>query len=271
MSEGSHSVVIPGKTRKITDLSNARILVTNDDGIQAPGLKVLEAIAKSLSDDVWVVAPEIEQSAMSHALTLRRPLQIKACGEKRFAIDGTPTDCVVLSSGILMKDHLPDLVLSGVNWGSNMGDDVTYSGTVAAAMEATLLGIPAIAFSLSVLEGQDPLWKTAETHASSIVQRLVGHGWPEQCLFNVNFPALPPENVLGIRAVKMGHFQGAINVESTQDPKQRPYYWIGDFEQKAAMEEGTDIAVLEEGFISVTPIKMNLTDLAELKRLNHIF
>src|SRR5580700_4119051 len=146
------------------ELGKCRILVSNDDGIDAPGIKVLEKIAHSLSDDVWVVAPELEQSGASHSLTTRRPLRLIERDERRFAVDGTPTDCILLAVKRVLRDRLPDLVLSGVNAGSNVGEDLTYSGTVAAAMEATLLGIPAIALSQDFRDGEEPPWQTGEAY-----------------------------------------------------------------------------------------------------------
>src|SRR5713226_3018172 len=145
------------------DLAAARILVTNDDGINAPGLKVMERIARQLSRDVWVVAPEVEQSGAGHSLTLRRPLQVRGVSPRRFAVDGTPTDCVLLAVNRLIEGRRPDLVLSGVNRGSNLGEDVTYSGTIAAAMEATFLGIPSIALS-QMRDGQTIAWHVALKH-----------------------------------------------------------------------------------------------------------
>src|SRR5262245_56841700 len=153
------------------NLSRARILVTNDDGINAPGLKVLERAAKSLSKDVWVVSTDVEQSGSAHSLTLRRPLQVRKLSARRFAIDGTPTDCVLVAVNKLISGRRPDLVLSGVNRGVNLGEDVTYSGTIAAAMEATLLGIPAIAMS-QLRDGLNVHWQTATDHAPKVISKL---------------------------------------------------------------------------------------------------
>src|SRR4029077_12779281 len=157
-------------------LKSARILVTNDDGINAPGLKVLEKIARQLSRDVFVVAPEVEQSGAGHSLTLRRPLQVRRVSARRFAIDGTPTDCVLLAVNQLIEGKRPDLVLSGVNRGSNLGEDVTYSGTIAAAMEATLLGIPSVAMS-QMRDGQKLAWHVAAKHGAHVVRRLMSVPW----------------------------------------------------------------------------------------------
>src|SRR5229473_1076171 len=159
------------------DLASCRILISNDDGIASPGLKVLEAIARDLSDEVWVVAPEQEQSGASHSLTTRRPLRMREVARRRYAVDGTPTDCVLIAVKRLLRDRLPDLVLSGINAGSNLGEDLTYSGTVAAAMEATLLGIPAMALSQDYRNGQDIPWQTSEAFAPEVIRRLLRLPW----------------------------------------------------------------------------------------------
>src|SRR3954467_2287997 len=168
-----------------------RILISNDDGIDAPGIQLLEKVARELSNDVWVVAPEMEQSGASHSLTTRRPLRLNEVGERRFAVDGTPTDCVLLALKKLLRDRPPDLVLSGINGGSNVGEDLTYSGTVAAAIEATLLGIPAIALSQDFREGHPIPWDTGEAFAPDMIRRLLKTPWPASTLFNINFPAVP--------------------------------------------------------------------------------
>ncbi|HSR71144.1 MAG TPA: 5'/3'-nucleotidase SurE, partial [Kiloniellales bacterium] len=159
-------------------LDTARVLVTNDDGIHAPGLEVLERIARSLSRDVWVVAPETEQSATSHALTLRRPLRLRERAAQRYSVDGTPTDCVLVAHQHLLRDHPPDIVLSGINHGANLGEDVHYSGTVAAALEAALLGSRAVAFSQMRSGGEIAGWETAERFAPVILERLAKLDWP---------------------------------------------------------------------------------------------
>src|SRR5713226_7750389 len=173
------------------DLARCRILISNDDGIDSPGLRVLERIARDLAEDVWVVAPELEQSGASHSLTTRRPLRLKEVGWQRYSVDGTPTDCVLLAVKRLLRDHPPDLVLSGINGGSNVGEDLTYSGTVAAAMEATLLGIPAIALSQEYRDDTDILWPTSEAFAPEVIRRLLRQPWPDSTLYNINFPAVP--------------------------------------------------------------------------------
>jgi 5'-nucleotidase len=253
--------------KAIADLSRARILVSNDDGINAPGLKVLERVARSLSSDVWVVAPELEQSGASHSLTLRRPLQVRRLSNRRFAVDGTPTDCVLLAAAHIVRGRRPDLVLSGVNRGVNLGEDVTYSGTVAAAMEATLLGIPAIALSQG-RNGQNPVrWSTAESHAPEVIRRLAAIDWTNGVLMNVNFPNLAPEAVSGMRLVGQGRRISGIEVVEAKDPGGRPYLWIGDYGSDSSENPNTDLGAVADGAISVTPLHLDLTHQAMLRKL----
>ena len=185
-----------------------RILVTNDDGIHSPGLTVTENIAKALCDDVWVVAPETEQSGASHSLTLSTPLRLRQIDERRYAVSGTPTDCVMMACLHILKDRKqPDLILSGVNWGSNLADDVTYSGTVSAAMEGAMAGIPAIALSQAYAKegmGDTVPFAAAEAWAEQALRPIVEGGMPPRTLVNVNFPALPPDAVKGIRVAPQG-------------------------------------------------------------------
>ena len=239
------------------ELAKARILVTNDDGIGSPGIKLLEEIARDLSPDVWVVAPEQEQSAASHSLTTRRPLRMSELAERRYAVDGTPTDCVMLAIKHLLREHRPDLVLSGVNGGGNVGEDLTYSGTVAAAMEATLLDIPAIALSQHFIDGEAIPWHTAARFAPEVIRRLTRLPWPEHTLMNINFPAAAPEDVRGIAVTSQGKRAIASNLSERLDPRGRPYYWIGPVREDGFAEPGTDLAAINEKRVSVTPIYLN--------------
>jgi 5'-nucleotidase len=266
MAKSSSKPAAKSRTRSGIDLSKARILVTNDDGINAPGLTVLLKAASSLSDDVWVVAPEIEQSGAGHSLTLRRPLQVRKISERRFAIDGTPTDCVLLAVNRLIDGKKPDLVLSGVNRGANLGEDVTYSGTIAAAMEATLLEIPAIAFS-QLRVGQNVPWSVAETHAAGVIKRLMKFDWPKGVLMNVNFPTVPAAEVTGVEPARQGRRISAIEVVPIADPVGRPYLWIGDFTNDDSVGKGTDLEVTRRGAIAVTPLHLDLTHMATMKQL----
>jgi len=253
------------------DLAKARILVTNDDGINAPGLTVLEKAARSLSRDVWVVAPEIEQSGAAHSLTLRRPLQVRKISSRRFAVDGTPTDCVLLAVNHLIPKRRPDLVLSGVNRGANLGEDVTYSGTIAAAMEGTLLEIRSIALS-QLREGTVIRWHAAERFAARVIRKLTSVEWPRGVLMNVNFPIVPPAaDIAGVRFVRQGRRAAGIEIVPIKDPLNRPYLWIGDFLSDDAVRPDTDLAATRAGAIAVTPLHLDLTHGATLAKLKKAF
>jgi 5'/3'-nucleotidase len=253
------------------DLGQARILLTNDDGIEARGLKVLTKIVRGLCRDVWTVAPEIEQSGAGHSLTLHRPLRIRKLGPRRFAVDGTPTDCVLLAIKRLLEDKRPTLVISGINGGANLGDDVTYSGTVAAAMEATLLGVPAIALSMTYRDRQKIEWATAERHAPGVIRRLVAQPWPKNTLINVNFPDLPPSAVKGIAVARQGRHKIGDQLMERTDPRGRPYYWIGPLRETGDGVPGTDITEITNGRITLTPILLDLTNAPAVKALRKVF
>lgn len=243
-----------------------RILLTNDDGVNASGLKALEDIANALSDDVWVVAPETEQSGAGHSLTLTQPLRIRKLGDKRFAIQGTPTDCVMLGLNHLMKDTRPTLVLSGVNRGVNLADDVTYSGTIAGAMEGTLAGVPSIAMSQAINpETRRADFSVADRHGADIIRKLVAHGWGENVLINVNFP--PPDaandatsDAKGVKVTEQGKRDlGQLKVEEHRDPRGFPYYWFGLSRSYGQPGHETDLKAVRDGWISVTPLHLDLT------------
>lgn len=253
------------------DLRKARILVSNDDGINAVGIGVLERIARQLSDDVWVVAPEVEQSAASHSLTIHRPLRIKELAEKRFTVDGTPTDCVLLAINHILEDRRPDLVLSGVNHGNNIGEDITYSGTIAAAMEATLLGVRAMAFSQRIVADEPVQWATAEHFGPEVVRKAMAVDWPRHVLVNVNFPDRPVDQVTGMRVVPHGNRKIGDELIRRVDPRGRPYFWIGPVRGEREVPEETDIHVVTHGGISITPIYLDLTHYAALDGLRGAF
>lgn len=248
---------------------NARILVTNDDGIHAPGLRILEKVAAQLSKDVWVVAPESEQSGMAHSLTLHRPLRLHRLGRRRFAVSGTPTDCVLVAVNHLMKDKRPTLVLSGVNRGANIGEDITYSGTVAAAMEAALLNIPAIAMS-QVRDGDKLHWKNAEIYGPKIVKKMMSMDWPRGILINVNYPPLPPEKVTGMEVGEQGRRLSMVQVVEADDPFARKVIWIGDFPSDEPEKGSTDLDIIRKGGISITPLHVDLTYRPILKEMREI-
>lgn len=241
-------------------ISAARILVSNDDGINAPGLEVLERIARQFSDDVWVVAPEEEQSGSGHSLTLSRVLRLRELGEKRWAVSGTPTDCVMMAVNKIMKDNKPTLILSGVNRGGNMAEDVTYSGTVSVAMEGQLAGVPSIALSQCTRPDTRTKWETAEKHAPEVIRRLLESGWPENVLMNVNFPAVAPEEVKGVKVTEQGLRElTGTNIDERVDPRGFTYYWFGLGREVGVPGHETDLKAIRESYISVTPLHLDLT------------
>ena len=248
-----------------------RILITNDDGIHARGLGVLEKIAAALSDDVWVVAPETDQSGVAHSLSLSDPLRLRKAGTNKFAVKGTPTDCVIMAVRSILFENPPDLILSGVNRGQNVAEDVTYSGTIAAAMEGTLLGIPSFALSQSfsaatVREGLH--WECAEHHAPDLIRHILAEGVPKDILINLNFPDCAPADVKGVKVAVQGKRDtDFLKLEQRIDGRNNPYYWLvfgrGPFTPGA----GTDLEALAEKKISVTPLRLDLTDTPTLTRL----
>jgi len=259
----------------VADLSRARILVTNDDGIAAPGIRVLERIARGLSRDVWTVAPETQQSAVSHSLTIRRPLRVQRLAPRRFAVDGTPTDCVLVGVHEVLGGRGPDLVLSGINMGANLGEDIGYSGTVAAAMEACLLGHRAIAISLDLPRNGSvatrPRWDTCSHYLPGILRTLAGLSWPEATLMNVNVPDLPHGAVSGIRVAHQGRRKQGLRLEKRADPEGRPYWWILDYSKEEAQPRGSDLSAINQGAIAVTPVTIDVTARGALPELRAAF
>jgi 5'-nucleotidase len=258
-------------TAKRIDLARARVLVSNDDGIHAPGLRLLQKILAPLVREVWVAAPETEQSATSHSLTLRRPLRIRKLSDRRFAIDGTPTDSVLLGIIEVMQDTPPDLVVSGINRGGNVGEDVTYSGTVAAAMEGTLLGVPSVAISQVYADGNPVKWTTAEKWVGRVLTLLTGAAWPAGVLMNVNLPNVTAGKVTGIEFTRQGRRKIGSDLARGTDPRGEPYYWVGAQRREEPAGKGTDLAAIGRGAISVTPLTMDLTHGPTLKRLRTEF
>ncbi len=251
-----------------------RILVTNDDGINAEGLAALERIARRLTDDVWIVAPEYEQSGASRALTLSDPLRVRMLDERRWSITGTPTDCVMLALEELIKDRRPDLVLSGVNRGHNTAEDVTMSGTVAGAIQGMALGVPAIALSQALAVFHDDVvahFETAETFAPGIIERLLEAGWPKDVVINLNFPNRPPGEVDAVEVTRQG-FRDIHNMraEKRTDLRGRDYYWMGFTARRPAVDEGTDLAAVLAGRISVTPLHIDLTHMPTVHALKGV-
>lgn len=244
-----------------------RILLTNDDGIHAPGLAALEAIAARLSDDVWVCAPAEENSGAGHSLTLHMPVRLVEHGERRFAVTGTPTDAVNLALRKLFADRAPDLVISGINSGENLADDVTYSGTISAAMEAALAGIPAVAMS-QAMRDRGHAFSAAEGWAAKVLAPLLDLQMARRTVVNINFPPLAAEQVRGVRVVRQGfhdYARGSL-VEGT-DPRGRPYYWFGLHDIEHTLDHGTDLEAVSDGYVSVTPLHVDLTHNASIGTL----
>ncbi|MEO7569241.1 MAG: 5'/3'-nucleotidase SurE [Croceibacterium sp.] len=248
-----------------------RILLTNDDGINAPGLALLETIAAQLSEDVWVCAPAEENSGAGHSLTLHQPVRLRQHGERRFSVTGTPTDAVNLGMHKLFPDKAPDLVISGINMGENLADDVTYSGTISAAMEAALAGIPAIALS-QALRDKGHAFAAAEAWAARVLAPLLKLELAERTVVNINFPALPPAEVKGVRVVRQGfHDYARGSVVEATDPRGRPYYWFGLHDIEHTLDHGTDLEAVGDGYISVTPLQLDLTHHASIGTLAEVF
>lgn len=248
-----------------------RILLTNDDGIHAPGLALLETIAAQLSDDIWVCAPAEEQSGAGHSLTLHSPVRLREHGHQRFAVTGTPTDAVNLALRKLFEDKAPDLVISGINAGENLADDVTYSGTISAAMEAALAGIPAIALSQAMRDGGHG-FAAAQGWASRVLAPLIDVRMARRTLINVNFPDLPSDQVKGVRVVRQGfhdYDRGSL-VEAT-DPRGRPYYWFGLQDAEHTLDHGTDLEAVGDGYVSVTPLQLDFTHYSAIDTLAERF
>jgi 5'-nucleotidase len=241
-----------------------RILVTNDDGYLAEGVRTLQKAAESLGS-VDVVAPDREQSATSHSLTLHYPLRVRRADARVQVVDGTPTDCVMLAVGELFTER-PDFVLSGVNHGANLGDDVLYSGTVAAAMEATILGIPAVAISYT---GKDHERITAWTDVLTdlLRQLLARDDYPSETLLNVNLPAVDPAAVKGVRITSLGRRAYVGSLTRADDPAGREYFWIGGGESKWWGGPDSDFRAIHEGWISVTPLHLDLTNYRLLEEI----
>ena len=256
-------------------MSPIRILITNDDGIHAEGLDVCEKIARALSDDVWVIAPEYDQSGVAHSLSLNDPLRLRQIGERRFAVRGTPTDCVIMGARHVLNGNGPDLVLSGVNRGRNAGEDVIYSGTVAGAVEGTVIGVPSLALSQAYASrsGRPPHWETSLHYAPDIIRRVVAKGIPRDVLINVNFPDCPPDEVKRIAVTAQGRRrQERLQIDQRKDGRGNPYYWIAYVRQGfVKAEEGTDLAALDERCIAITPLKLDMTDEPYMTQLAGLF
>ncbi len=252
-----------------------RILLTNDDGINARGLDLLETVARSFSDDIWVVAPTDEQSGAGHSLTLSQPVRVRRHDNRRFSVTGTPTDAVMLALAHIMKDSPPDLILSGINRGANLAEDVTYSGTVSAAMEGALAGVRSIALSQGYSRegmGDTVPFAAAEAWAERVLAPLVGYETPAGMLININFPALPPDQIGGVRVCRQGiRDYGRLRIIQRKDPRGYEYFWFGLAPMVQTPGHSTDLEAIADGFVSVTPLHLDLTHDASLDTLRDRF
>ena len=239
-----------------------RILVTNDDGIRAEGLSVMREIAHALSDDVWVVAPDDNQSAVGRSLSLHMPVTRYRVDERAVAVRGTPTDCVVVAIKDVLADHPPDLVLSGVNAGQNIAEDLTFSGTVAGALMGTQLGVPSVALSLAkgFQEARSLPWDTAREAAPGALRQLLDAGWPDGVTLNLNIPDVPAGEVRGMRITRQGRRDHRmVGVDTRPHPRGGRYHWLTYGADRSEPDEGTDLRAVYEGYISVTPLMTDLT------------
>ena len=252
-----------------------RILLTNDDGYHAPGLAVLEEVARSLSDDIWVVAPAEEQSGAGHSLTLTRPLRIRRFEERRYAVNGTPTDAVMMAIAKIMQDCPPDLILSGVNRGANLAEDVTYSGTVSAAMEGALAGVRSIALSqVYAREGMGDTvpFGAAAAWGERVLRPLIDAPLAPRTLINVNFPAVPADQVRGVRVVGQGlRDYGRLQIVSNRDPRGYEYHWFGLGPTLETPAHATDLEAIGDGYVAVTPLHLDLTHRESLAMLDSAY
>lgn len=252
-----------------------RILVTNDDGVHARGIGVLETIARAFSDDVTVVAPWEDQSGTGHSLTLTRPVRLRRLDDRRFAVTGTPTDAVMMALAHLMADGRPDLILSGVNRGANLGEDATYSGTVSAAMEGALAGIRSIALSQVYARsgmGDTVPFETAAAWGPKVLAPLIDAPLAPRTLVNVNFPAIAPDAVRGVRVVRQGlRDYGRARMEKRTDPRGYDYFWLGMGQMPHTPAHDTDLEAIADGYVSVTPLHLDMTHDPSLAMLDGRF
>ena len=252
--------------------SGPRVLIVNDDGIDAPGIILLEKILRGFTDDIWVVAPDEERSGAGHSFSTTTPIRVKQRDERHFAVKGTPTDCALLAIYELIEGRKPDILISGINRGPNLAEDMTYSGTASAAMEGALLGIPAIALSMVFRPPAQPIWACAEAHGADIIARLLRYDWKPGTLVNVNFPDCPPQDVTGIRVTRLGQRPpGAFIPEARVDARHVPYYWVKIALPEGGHAPGNDLQAMLDKEISITPLQLDMTCYTEIPALTALF
>ena len=245
-----------------------RVMLVNDDGIDAEGFKVLKNIAKQISNEVWIFAPKFDKSGAGRSITLRQDINVKKRSEKVYEVEGTPTDCVVLALNHFMRDNPPDLVLSGVNAGRNAADDVTYSGTVGAAWEASTLGVPGIALSQMYKKELGMNFSASENHGVALIKKLIAKGWPDKTVININFPPVIESEVKGFQFVELDSHKLSDNIINNSNSSK---FRIGAMITKEHQVKGSDLFVLKNGYISITPLSLNVTNLEILKSMRDIY
>lgn len=240
--------------------ASPRVLIVNDDGIDAPGILLLEEIVREFTDDVWVVAPDEERSGAGHSMSLSYPVRLKQRDERHFAVKGTPTDCALLGVYELLGDRKPDILLSGINRGPNLAEDITYSGTASAAMEGAMLGIPSVALSQIITYNSEVHWATARKYAPQVIRQLLDVEWRQGLLFNVNFPNCPPEDVTGVRVTRLGmRPTSPFRPVARVDERHVPYWWIKINFPEGGETEDNDLGAALARQVSVTPLQLDMT------------
>jgi 5'/3'-nucleotidase len=241
-------------------LGDHRVLIVNDDGVEACGVKLLEEVAREFTEDVWVVAPDEEKSGFSHSISMTVPIRVRRIDERHYAVKGTPTDCALLAIYEFMGDRPPTVLLSGINRGANLAEDITYSGTAAAAMEGALLSIRSIALSQVFAFGGEVHWATAKRFGPPILARLLACDWEPGTFVNVNFPDAPPERVAGIRVTSQGRrLPGSFRPVRRVDEREFPYYWIKLTYKTGELQDGTDLRAIAGNEVSITPMHLDFT------------
>jgi 5'-nucleotidase len=247
----------------MTTSSSPRVLIVNDDGIDGPGIKLLEELIGHFSDDVWVVAPDEERSGAGHSISISHPIRVKQRDDRHFAVKGSPTDCALLGIHELLGDRRPDILFSGINAGPNLAEDITYSGTCSAAMEGAMLGIPSVALSQFLRYQQPVHWETSRHFLPAIIEQLIRHPARPGSFINVNVPDRPIAEVTGIRITSQGRRPpGSYTPKRRIDERTVPYYWIKIAHLDGDIEEGSDLAAMRDGAISITPLQLDMTDRA---------